>query len=135
MLLYRHGLYVVGCRARDPSGAKDLGDWRRSLGVFAVERFIDADHVRDRSFEVPPDFTITNVLHGASGIRVGDAAQALRIAIEFSRDKAALVSVRRWHPTQVIEYGADGSVVLAFPCTNLVPGASPHQPMHAAAHK
>ena len=102
----------------------EADDWRRSLGVFAVERFIDADHVRDRSIEVPPDFTMTNVLHGAFAIHVGDAAQAQRIVIEFSHDKAALVSVRRWHPTQVIEYGADGSVVLAFPCTNLVPVVS-----------
>lgn len=100
MLLYRHGLYVVGYRVRDPSTVKDLTDWRRWLGVFAVERFIEADHVRDRSFDVPSDFTIANVLHGAFGIHVGDAAKAQRVVIEFSQDKAALVSARRWHPTQ-----------------------------------
>jgi len=69
----------------------EADDWRRSLGVFAVERFIDADHVRDRSIEVPPDFTMTNVLHGAFGNHAGDAVQTQRIVIEFSHDKA------RWY--------------------------------------
>jgi len=124
MLLYRQGLYVVGCRVRDPSGAKDLGDWRRSLGVFAVERFSEADHLRDRGFDVPPDFAVANVLHGAFGVHVGDASKAQRVVIEFTRDKAALVSARRWHPTQTIELNADGSVMLAFSCTNLIPVVS-----------
>ena len=134
MLLYRHGLYVVGCRVRDPSAAKELGDWRKALGVFAVERFTDADHVRDRSFDVPADFTVSNVLHGAFGIHVGDPAEERRVVIEFTRDKAALVSARRWHPTQVIEDAADGGVVLAFTVTNLIPVVSwilewgPHAP-------
>ena len=124
MLLYRHGLYLVGGRVRDPREITDLRDWRRALGVFAVERFIEADHVRDRSFEVPQDFTIASVLHGAFGIHVGDPAEAQRVVIEFSGDKAALVSARRWHPTQVIEPGEDGAVVLSFRCTNLVPVVS-----------
>lgn len=124
MLLYRHGLYVVGCRVREPSTAQDLGDWRRFLGVFAVERFIAADHVRDRSFEVPPDFTIANVLHGAFGIHVSDAAKEQRVLIEFSREKAALVSARRWHPTQVLDRRTDGAIELAFTCTNLLPVVS-----------
>lgn len=124
MLLYRHGLYVVGCRVRDPGQATDLADWRRALGVFAVERFTDADHVRDRSFQVPPDFAIANVLHGAFGVHVGDPAQEQRVVVEFSREKAALVSARRWHPTQVIERGADGTIVLAFSVTNLTPVVS-----------
>ena len=124
MLLYRHGLYVVGCRVRDPGANKDLGDWKRSLGVFAVERFTDADHLRDRSFDVPPDFVVANVLHGAFGVHVGDPAQEQRVVIEFSREKAALVSARRWHPTQVIEPRADGSIELAFSVNNLTPVVS-----------
>jgi len=124
MLLYRHGLYVVGCRVGDANAARDLSDWRRSLGVFAVERFNDADHLRDRSFDVPADFTIANVLHGAFGIHVGDPANARRVVVEFSREKAALVSARQWHPTQVVEPVANGGVVLAFTCANLVPVVS-----------
>jgi len=124
MLLYRHGLYIVGCRVSDPSAAKDLGDWRKTLGVFAVERFTAADHVRDRSFEVPADFAVSKLLHGAFGVHVGDPADERRVEIEFSREKASLVSARRWHPTQTIERGADGSVVLAFSVTNLTPVVS-----------
>jgi hypothetical protein len=44
--------------------------------------------------------------------------------IEFSRDRTGLVSARRWHPTQVIEPGEEGAVVLSFRCTNLVPGTT-----------
>ena len=34
------------------------------------------------------------------------------------------MSARCWHPTQVIEQGADGSVVLSFTCANLAPVVS-----------
>ncbi len=64
------------------------------------------------------------MLHGAFGVHVGDPAEERRIVIEFTRDKAALVSARRWHPTQVIEDAADGGVVLAFTVTNLTPVVS-----------
>jgi predicted DNA-binding transcriptional regulator YafY len=83
------------------------------------ERFIEADHVRDRSFAVPTDFVIENVLHGAFGVHVGDPAHEQHVVIEFGRAKATLVFARSWHPTQVIEHKADGRIVLAFSVTNL----------------
>lgn len=122
LLLYRHGLYAVGCRGSDVE--IDTSKWRRSLGVFAVERFSDAEHLRERSFEIPADFRIDEVLHGAFGIHVGDLAKARRVVIEFSREKAALVEARVWHPTQQLERGDDGKVRLSFSCTNLVPVVS-----------
>jgi hypothetical protein len=33
---------------------------------FAVERFTDADHLRERSFDVPSDFKLDEILHGHS---------------------------------------------------------------------
>lgn len=122
LLLYRHGLYAVGCRG--PSADVNTSEWRRTLGVFAVERFIDAEHLRERTFEVPADFQIDEVLHGAFGIHVGDPAKAHRVVVEFSREKAALVEARHWHPSQQIERAADGKLRLSFSCTNLVPVVS-----------
>ncbi len=122
LLLYRHGLYAVGCHDKD--GRPDTVDWRRTLGIFAVERFSDADHQRESAFEVPADFKIDEVLHGAFGIHLGDPAKAQRVVVEFSREKAALVEARLWHPTQELVRTANGNVRVSFTCTNLVPVVS-----------
>lgn len=68
MLLCRSGLCVVGCLVPDPRAVTDLPDWRRELAVFAVDDFIEADHVRDRSFDIPQDLTIAvcSTVHSAS---------------------------------------------------------------------
>jgi predicted DNA-binding transcriptional regulator YafY len=124
MLLYRQGLYVVGSGLDESSAAKQLPAWRGTLGVFAVERFSEAQHLRERAFDVPTDFRIADVLHGAFGIHVGDPASARRVVIEFSRDKAMLVSARQWHPTQELERLADGRLRVSFTCTNLAPVVS-----------
>ena len=119
LLLYRHGLYAVGSRGNDP--AIETSDWRRTLGVFAVERFTEADHLRERIFEIPSDFKIGEVLHGAFGVHVGDPAKAARVVVEFSRDKTALVEARAWHPTQQIERTPEGCTRLSFTVVNLEP--------------
>jgi predicted DNA-binding transcriptional regulator YafY len=119
LLLYRHGLYAVGSYGSEP--AIDTSDWRNTLGVFAVERFTVADHLRERSFEVPADFRIDEVLHGAFGIHVGDPANTKNVVIEFSREKAALVEARTWHRTQRTQRTTEGRVRLTFSITNLEP--------------
>lgn len=58
ILMYRQGLYVVGARVGEGYASADLHDWRRGFGVFAVERFVEARHVRKRTFEIPADFKI-----------------------------------------------------------------------------
>jgi predicted DNA-binding transcriptional regulator YafY len=124
MLLYRQGLYVVGARVSDPATARDPTDWRRRLGVFAVERFSDVEHLRERSFEVPADFRLGDILHGAFGIHVGRTGDARRVVIEFSRAKAPLARARTWHPTQVVEDLPDGRVRFTFSCLDLTPVVS-----------
>lgn len=122
LVLYRHGLYAIGSSGND--AAIDTADWRRTNGVFAVERFTDAEHVRDRSFEVPNDFKIDDVLHGAFGIHVSGAREAQRVVVEFSREKAPFVEARRWHPSQTLERLGNGRVRLSFSVTNLTPVVS-----------
>lgn len=121
LLMYRQGLYVVGCRVEE---SNDVTDWRRTFGVFAVERFTEAEHLRKRTFEAPADFKIEEMLHGAFGIHIGDPAKACQVGIEFSREKADLVTAREWHPTQRITRNDHGKVTLAFTCTNLLPVVS-----------
>jgi predicted DNA-binding transcriptional regulator YafY len=122
LLLYRHGLYAVGCHS--PDARVDTSGWRRTRGVFAVERFSEAEHVRESAFDIPADFKVDEVLHGAFGIHVGDPANAQRVVIEFTREKAALVEARLWHPTQNIERLEGGAIRLSFTCTNLTPVVS-----------
>jgi predicted DNA-binding transcriptional regulator YafY len=124
MLLYRQGLYVIGPRLSDPADGKDTSDWRRRLGNFAVERFIDAEHLRERSFDVPDDFALDEILHGAFGIHVGSPGEPKQVVIEFSKEKAAFVRARLWHPTQEIEELANGGVRFTFSCVNLAPVVS-----------
>jgi predicted DNA-binding transcriptional regulator YafY len=124
ILLYRQGLYVVGARVGEGFASADLHDWRRGFGVFAVERFVEADHVRKSTFEIPADFRIEEVLHGAFGVHVGDPANARRVVVEFSSEKTELVTGRVWHPTQELKCVAGGRIRLSFTCTNLIPVVS-----------
>jgi predicted DNA-binding transcriptional regulator YafY len=119
LLLYRHGLYAVGARGDD---AKiDTADWRQSIGVLAVERFTDAERLRERTFDVPADFKIDEVLHGAFGIHVGEPGKSTKVVVEFSSEKAAHVQARAWHPTQTIERTSEGRIRLSLTVANLEP--------------
>lgn len=122
LLLYRHGLYAVGSRGTD--AAIDTAHWRQTLGVFAVERFTDAEHMRERAFDVPSDFKTDEILHGAFGIHVGDPTKVTRVVVEFSKEKAALVEARLWHRTQQLQRMGDGSLRLSFDVANLTPVVS-----------
>ena len=124
MLLYSHGLYVIGSRLSDPGAGKDTANWRSALGNFAVERFVEAEHLRERSFDLPPDFKIDDVLHGAFGIHVGGSDVPVRVVIEFSAAKASLLRAREWHRTQELEDLPDGRVRFAFSCVNIAPVVS-----------
>ena len=124
MLLYRQGLYVVGTRLADPGDGKDTTNWRSRLGNFAVERFVDAEHMRERSFDVPTDFKLDKILHGAFGIHVGSTGEAQRVVIHISKERAVYVRARVWHPTQQLEDQPDGSVRFSFECVDLTPVVS-----------
>jgi len=122
LVLYRHGLYAVGSSGDD--AAIDTAAWRRTNGVFAVERFTVAEHVRDRSFDVPSDFKIDEVLHGAFGIHVSGAREPQRVVVEFTREKAPFVEARLWHSTQELERMGTGKIRLSFSVSNLTPVVS-----------
>jgi proteasome accessory factor B len=123
MVLYKHGLYVIGCRLAKPTEGRTIAP-QTPIAVFAVERFTDAEHLRSQSFVPPPDFRLAAVLNGAFGIHVASGAPPQRVTIEFSAEKSAFVRARVWHPTQAFEELRDGRVRLTFSCGNLNPVVS-----------
>ena len=80
MVLYRHGLYAIGARLK----ADDDDVRTAKLGVFAIERFSEAEHLRARSFEIPPNFNIRNTLHGAFGPHIADPNTRHDVVVEFT---------------------------------------------------
>jgi predicted DNA-binding transcriptional regulator YafY len=130
MLLYKHGLYVVGRRLREPSEGRTPPpesaalDAAEPIAVLAVERFTEAEHLRSAPFTVPAGFHITEILNGAFGIHVATGVEPHRVVIEFSAEKAAFVRARVWHPTQTFEELPDRRIRLTFTCASLIPVVS-----------
>ena len=99
LALYRNGLYVVGRWATDAAPR-----------VFAVERFTEAVRRRKAHFDVPAGFSLATFFGGALGVFAGGAPE--RLVLEFSKHVAAIVTARRWHPTQRSKTLRDGRVRL-----------------------
>jgi predicted DNA-binding transcriptional regulator YafY len=123
MILYKQGLYVVGCRLSAPTDGRAIAPGT-PIAVYAVERFTDADPLRNAPFAAPPGFRITEILNGAFGIHVVTDAAPHRVVIEFTAEKAAFVRARVWHPTQTFEELPDQRVRLTFTCASLIPVVS-----------
>ena len=123
MVLYKHGLYVIGSRMAEP--VEPAAPPAPSIAVYAVERFTEAEALRNAPFTVPPGVKVSDLLNGAFGIHVASSdAPPRRVVIEFSAAKAAFVRARIWHPTQTFEELPDGRVRLAFTCASLIPVVS-----------
>jgi proteasome accessory factor B len=120
IVLYRHGLYAIGGRLK--SADSDTGS--ATVGVFAIERFAEAEHLRAHDFDVPRAFHIRDALHGAFGPHLVDESGLQQVVVEFSREKAHLVSTRTWHRTQRIVEVRDGRIRLTFETPNLSPVVS-----------
>ncbi len=124
MALYKHGLYVIGCKLGKPGDGRSIPDGA-PIAVYAVERFSDAEPLRGVGFVPAAGFRIADVLNGAFGIHVATTEQpACRVVIEFAAAKTAFVRARVWHPTQAFEPLDDGGVRLTFTCTSLIPVVS-----------
>ena len=120
MVLYRHGLYVLGARLEhakaDPATSP--------LGNFAIERFTDAEHLREHEFVVPADFDIRDHMHGAFGPLLNDETGPHDIVVEFSSARAMYAATRNWHPTQQTEHVGNGRVRISFRIPALAPVVS-----------
>lgn len=115
--MYRHGLYAIGARLKTASD--DVA--AAPLGVFAIERFVEAEYDRAHAFQIPQDTKVREVLTGAFGPHLPDSAEPHTVVVEFSAEKAHLVSSREWHPTQEVSQTPDGRVRLTFLAPSLAP--------------
>ena len=122
MLIFKHGLYVVGRKLDSSKSGASISPGRPE--IYAAERFTEAEHLRESSFVVPTDFKLDDVLFSAFELHVGDPADAKRVAIEFSKERAGYARAREWHRSQVLEELPDGSVRLSFTCVNFAPVVS-----------
>jgi predicted DNA-binding transcriptional regulator YafY len=120
MVLYRHGLYAIGARL----DAADADAATAPLAMFAIERFAEAEHQRNREFAVPPTFNIRDILHGAFGPHLVDDEGPHDVVVEFRRDRALLATSRAWHPSQSVDRMGDGRVRLAMRVPSLAPVVS-----------
>jgi predicted DNA-binding transcriptional regulator YafY len=120
MVLYRHGLYAIGARLNDSSSNASID----MLAILAIERFTEAEHLRERDFALPGNFVIRDALHGAFGPHLVDANGPHDVVVEFSGEKALLASSRLWHPTQRIDAKRDGRVRIAMHVPSLAPVVS-----------
>lgn len=117
LAMYRHGLYAIGARLKSADDDVETAP----LGVFAVERFAEAEHDKKHAFEIPTDAKISEVLAGSFGPHLPDSTEPHIVIIEFSAKTAHLVSSREWHPTQEITKLAQGRVRLTFRAPSLAP--------------
>jgi predicted DNA-binding transcriptional regulator YafY len=117
LAMYRHGLYAVGARLSD----RDSDVRTAPLGVFAIERFTQAEYEKAHGFQIPEDARVRDVLEGSFGPHLPDANGPHDVVIEFTAEKAHLVSSRDWHPTQQVTKQRDGRIRLSFRAPSLTP--------------
>lgn len=115
--MYRHGLYAIGARLKNVTDS--IAD--APLAVFALERFQEAEFLKSHKFQIPGDTTVRDVLAGAFGPHLPDSAEPHKVVVEFSAEKAHLVSSREWHPTQEVLMLPEGRVRLTFLAPSLAP--------------
>lgn len=101
---------------------RTTGEVRRELRACAGPRASCCkESTTDQGFEIPEDSRVRNALEGSFGPHLQDADGPHDIVVEFSAEKARLVSSRAWHPTQQVTKLPDGRVRLQFRVANLVP--------------
>jgi predicted DNA-binding transcriptional regulator YafY len=109
---------VLGKSVASPSDVSDLESGE--VINLAVERFTEAEWIRNTSFAPPPTFRLEDYVDDMSGVHVGKGERQ-RVVIDFSKERAAYARGRTWHRTQEVEEQRDGSIRISFHCRNLAP--------------
>jgi proteasome accessory factor B len=94
-----NGLYLVGHDHKE-----------NALRTFAVER-IQSAKLTNRRFEIPPDFDFDEFQKTAFNVIWGEPQE---VKIRFSQSQAPYILERTWHPSQHIESGPNGSIILTL---------------------
>jgi len=97
---YDGSWYVIGfCRLRQAPRNFQLG---RILDLVVLDEVISS-----------PQFDVEDYLSRAFGIFKG--RDVVKVVLRFSQAIAHLINEQRWHPEQVLNEEADGSLLLSFP--------------------
>jgi predicted DNA-binding transcriptional regulator YafY len=91
---------AIACVARDVE--------RAATRVFVFDRMADLEASEQERFELPPDFSLGDWLHGDFGVAGG--ARAVKLLVEFEPAAADTVRARRVHPSQRVAVAPDGRV-------------------------
>ena len=119
MVLYRHGLYSVAARLSAP----DATPTSKNIGIFAIERFADAEHMRSHEFTRPADFALADYVD-SFGPHLPDPDGPHDVAVEFTPAMATYVTSRTWHDSQRVETQPGGSVRVSLRLRALAPARS-----------
>ena len=113
-------------RQVDPyHGVRFEGDWylvgfchlRGAIRTFSLARMVTARQGKER-FTRPAWFDFRQLFGSHFGIHWGE--DEVEVQILFARPAAAYVRERQWHPSQVIEERADGSLLLTLTVNHLL---------------
>lgn len=113
-------------RRIDPyHGVRFEGDWyvvghchlRGAIRTFSLARMVTARKGKER-FVLPNHFDFRKLFGSRFGIHWGDGEVEVRI--QFAGRAAAYVRERQWHPSQILEDKADGSLVLTMTVNHLL---------------
>lgn len=85
---------------------------REEVRIFKVDR-VQGLRLTGRRFEVPEDFDLEEYLGGSWGLLRGAGRAPELVEIRFTRQAGRWVSEERWHPSQRIEWRADGSMLFS----------------------
>jgi len=96
------GLSTYAIGRCEPSG---------QVRTFKIER-IQAAQLMDETFELPANFDGAALLQNAWGVMYGPAGAEEEVVLRFSAAVGWRVRESIWHPSQVLEAGADGGCVL-----------------------
>ena len=100
LLFYNSSLYLGGYAHN-----------RKALRLFLVDRIEDLT-ATDERFEVPDDYSSCQLTGGAFGLI--DEGPERELDLLFAAPIAHLIRERIWHPDQVLDERADGSLRLKF---------------------
>ncbi len=125
-IAYRSPGSTAEWRQIDPyHGVRFEGDWyvvgychlRQAIRTFSLARMETATKQGQR-FAVPRDFDFRKLSGSHFGVHWG--TDDIEVQILFSREAAAYVRERIWHPSQRIAEKADGSLVLSLTVNHLL---------------
>lgn len=105
LVYHRGSLYLV---------AESPQEHRGEIRHFKIDRVVDLDiNVSSLPFNRPADFDLQEHLAEAFGIFRG-RGEPVEVRIRFSAAAARYVSESRWHASQQLITGRDGSVTVSF---------------------